>query len=174
LQKLEAAREGLCHAIPGATTEQVLEAALDLLLDRQARARGQVKRPRSRIAATAPLAELAANTAASPREVSSPIALIPTEPNFAEPLHRRAGPRETIPAAVRRAVWERDQGRCAWPLDAGGCCGSTHQLELDHVVPWARGGEPTVENLRLTCHRHNLLAARRAFGDRVMARYASP
>ena len=37
VQKLEAAREGLSHAIPGATTEQVLEAALDLLLEQQAK-----------------------------------------------------------------------------------------------------------------------------------------
>ena len=51
LQKLEAAREGLSHAIPGATTEQVLEAALDLLLEKQARARGQVKRPRTELVA---------------------------------------------------------------------------------------------------------------------------
>lgn len=39
LAKLEAARAGLSHLLPGATTEQVLEAALDLLLERQARTR---------------------------------------------------------------------------------------------------------------------------------------
>ncbi len=46
LGKVEAARDGLAHAIPGASMEQVLEAALDLLLERQARRRGLVKRPR--------------------------------------------------------------------------------------------------------------------------------
>jgi hypothetical protein len=51
LKKLEAAQTGLGHAIPGATMEQVIEAALDLLLERQARARGQVKRPRKTVAA---------------------------------------------------------------------------------------------------------------------------
>jgi hypothetical protein len=45
LKKLDAARDGLSRATPGASTEQVLEAALDLLLEKQARARGQVKRP---------------------------------------------------------------------------------------------------------------------------------
>jgi hypothetical protein len=55
LQKLKTAREGLGHAIPGATTEQVLEAALDLLLEKQARARGMVKRPRSVVPTTAPI-----------------------------------------------------------------------------------------------------------------------
>ncbi len=47
LQELEQARDGLSHAIPNATTEQVLQAALLLLLEKQARARGQVKRPRA-------------------------------------------------------------------------------------------------------------------------------
>ncbi len=51
-RKLEAARRGLGHSIPHATMEQVLEAALDLLLEKQARARGQVKRPRTMLPAT--------------------------------------------------------------------------------------------------------------------------
>jgi hypothetical protein len=165
LQKLKTPRQGLGHAIPGATTEQVLEAALDLLLEKQARARGQVRRPRSVVLPKAPLA------------VSVPLpsedrTLPATEPPTAEPLHRRSGPRETVPAAVRRAVWERDQGRCTWPLDAGGCCGSTHRLELDHIVPWARGSEPKVDGLRILCRPHNQLAARQAFGERCMERHA--
>jgi 5-methylcytosine-specific restriction endonuclease McrA len=73
---------------------------------------------------------------------------------------------------VKRAVWQRDGGRCCWPLDAGGRCGSTHRLELDHLLPRAKGGEPTVENLRLLCGRHNQLAARKSFGARCVERYA--
>jgi hypothetical protein len=156
LQKLKSARVGLGHAIPHATTEQVLEAALDLLLEKQARARGQVKKPRTVVAPTPTQVQPAA------------------EPNFSEPLHRRDGHREAIPAAVKRAVWERDQGRCTWPLDGGGCCGSTHRLELDHIVPWADWGGEQEANLRLLCGGHNRLAARQAFGDRVMGRYVSP
>jgi hypothetical protein len=151
VRKLEAARDGLSHAIPGASMEQVLEAALDLLLEKQARARGLVKQPRTKL----PEPALAAPSSAN-----------------AEPLHRREGPREAIPAAVRRAVWERDGGRCSWPLDGGGCCGSTHRLELDHVVPWARGGESTPSNLRVTCAAHNRHAARHAFGTRCIERCA--
>jgi 5-methylcytosine-specific restriction endonuclease McrA len=82
-----------------------------------------------------------------------------------------AVPSAAIPAAVRRAVWERDGDHCTWPLDGSGCCGSTHRLELDHIVPWAEWGPSTVENLRVVCGRHNALAARRAFGERVMSRY---
>ena len=153
LKKLDDARAGLSNSLPGVTTEQVIEAALDLLLEKKAKTRGLVKKPRTFAAST-------------PTPTTTPT-LSSSEP----PLHRRTGPREHIPAAVRRAVWERDQGRCVWPLDGGGTCGSTHRLELDHVVPWARFSAPTVENLRVVCHPHNALAARQAFGERCMARY---
>ena len=151
--KLKTAKAGLSHAIPGATLEQVLEAALDLLLEKQARARGQVKRPRAVPTPTTTPTATATSTA--------------TEP----PPHRRDGPRAAISAAVKRAVWLRDAGRCSWPLDGGGCCGSTHRLELDHIIPWADWGGETEANLRLTCGAHNRLAARQAFGEQVMARY---
>jgi hypothetical protein len=78
---------------------------------------------------------------------------------------------ERIPAHVRRAVWTRDAGRCQWPLHGGGICGSTHRLELDHVVPRARGGPSTAANLRVLCSIHNDLAARMAFGDALMDRF---
>ncbi len=151
VRKLKAAREGLSHSIRGATMEQVLEAALDLLLEKQARARALVKRPRA--------------VRPTPTSTSTPTA---TEP----PPHRRSGPRAAIPATVRRAVWEGDAGRRSWPLDGGGCCGSTHRLELDHLIPWAEWGPDTVENLRVVCGRHNALAARGAFGEPQMSRYA--
>ncbi len=153
LKKVDAARDGLSHAIPGATMEQVLEAGLDLLLEKQARRRAQVKRPRK----TAP------EPAASAEEAATPT----------EPLHRRQGPREHVPADVQRAVRERDHDRCVWPLDSGGVCGSTHRVEIDHSrVPRARGGAPTVDNLRLLCAFHNSLAAKLAFGKRCVERYS--
>ncbi len=161
LEKVARARDGLSHMLPGATTEQVLEAALDLLLEKQARVRGQVKKPRTSL-------PIAATPVTDPSlQVAPPLALVPTETT----PPRRIGPRESIPAAVRRAVWERDASRCAWPLDAGGRCGSTHRLELDHIVPWAKLGDSTFDNLRVVCATHNRLAARQAFGDRHMSRY---
>jgi hypothetical protein len=76
-----------------------------------------------------------------------------------------------IPAHVRRAVWTRDGGRCQWPLDGGGVCGSTLRVELDHIRPRAHGGPSTVENVRLACAVHNQYAARLAFGDEWMDRF---
>jgi hypothetical protein len=45
LEKLDSARNALAHTHPGAGTEQILELALDLLLDRHARRKGMVARP---------------------------------------------------------------------------------------------------------------------------------
>ena len=136
LAKLSAARDALSHSHPGADTEAVLDAALDLLLAKHDRRKGLVKKPR----------------AAPPR---------PSE----RPRH--------IPAEVKRAVWTRDGGRCQWPVASGGVCGSTRQLELDHVVPVARGGASTAANLRVTCRLHNQYAARQAFGDAWMDQFTS-
>lgn len=80
-----------------------------------------------------------------------------------------------IPAHVKRAVWRRAGGRCEFRLDSGEVCGSSYRLEFDHFpIPKARGGPATIENLRLACRPHNLLGARRTFGDALMDRYAGP
>jgi 5-methylcytosine-specific restriction endonuclease McrA len=78
-----------------------------------------------------------------------------------------------IPAAVRRAVWSRDDGKCQWPVVSGGICGSTLRLEIDHVVPRGRGGPSTVENCRLACASHNQLAARQVYGDDWMNKFTT-
>jgi hypothetical protein len=69
LEKLDRARDGLSHALPGATAEQVLEAALDLLLEQQARAKALVKRPRPARAPRPAAADPRAIPAAVEREV---------------------------------------------------------------------------------------------------------
>jgi hypothetical protein len=136
LEKVAAARDGLSHALPGASTEQVLEAALDLLLERQARRKALVKRPR-----------------ANPASTSTPTSSPATRPD--------------VPALVEREVRLRDGDRCQHPLDRGGTCGSTWQVELDHVVPDALGGPTTVENLRCACAFHNRRAAEEVLGPAV-------
>jgi hypothetical protein len=72
-----------------------------------------------------------------------------------------------IPAAVRRAVWQRDQERCAFVGRAGRCCEIAF-LEFHHVAPYADGGEATVDNLELRCRAHNQYEARLFFGDRAV------
>jgi hypothetical protein len=91
------------------------------------------------------------------------------------PRQRRrpsAGDTDTIPAEVKREVWRRAGGQCEWRFESGERCGCTRRLEYDHIEPVALGGKSTVENVELTCRPHNLLAARRIFGNAVMDRYA--
>ncbi|ABS26348.1 hypothetical protein Anae109_2146 [Anaeromyxobacter sp. Fw109-5] len=56
------------------------------------------------------------------------------------PSAEPAAPTSTIPAIVRREVWKRDGGRCAWVAPDGRRCDSRWQLELDHIQPLALGG----------------------------------
>ena len=73
-----------------------------------------------------------------------------------------------IPARVRRAVWERDGGRCTFASATGVRCNSRRFLEFDHVDPVARGGASSVDRVRLRCRAHNQLEAERAFGAAFM------
>ena len=57
-----------------------------------------------------------------------------------------------IPAPVRREVWRRDGGCCSYvDPHSGRRCGSRFLLELDHIVPFALGGDAQPSNLRLHC-----------------------
>ena len=69
-----------------------------------------------------------------------------------------------IAAEVKRAVWQRDQGRCAFVSASGARCTERGQLEFDHIQPHADGGGGTVDNVRLLCRRHNQYAAQQFFG----------
>ncbi len=62
-----------------------------------------------------------------------------------------------IPTAIKRAVWQRDQGRYQYrdPL-TNKICGSTFQVEYDHIRPWSLNGEHSVDNIICTCKIHNL------------------
>jgi hypothetical protein len=60
-----------------------------------------------------------------------------------------------IPAEVKRLVDARDQRRCAFVAPSGRWCDERRFLEFHHVVPYAAGGPPTVENIQLRCRAHN-------------------
>ena len=69
-----------------------------------------------------------------------------------------------IPAEVKRAVWLRDGGRCAYVGRSGRRCTEAGFLEFHHVKPYAAGGESTVDNIQLRCRAHNVYDAELYFG----------
>jgi hypothetical protein len=74
-------------------------------------------------------------------------------------------PRYVSPA-IKHAVWQRDGNRCRH-------CGSSHNLNLDHIHPVALGGTSSVENLRLLCFSCNQRQAIKTFGLAAVELYAS-
>ena len=76
-----------------------------------------------------------------------------------------------IPAAVRRAVRERDGNRCRYVDAAGRRCDERHRLEYHHLRPFGVGGDHRPENIHLVCRAHNGYLAEHDYGRTVMARF---
>jgi hypothetical protein len=89
--------------------------------------------------------------------------------NRADAPAPRAGSRH-IPAAVKRAVVDRDGLRCAFVSAAGKRCDQRAWLEFHHVHPYGKGGPATEENIRIYCRQHNNYAAERDYGTENMRR----
>ena len=64
-------------------------------------------------------------------------------------IFREANKRPPIPKDVVDTVWNRDGGKCVY-------CGSNENLHLDHIIPFSKGGDTSVENLQLLCQKCNL------------------
>ena len=69
-----------------------------------------------------------------------------------------------IPSRVRRAVWTRDGGQCAF-VGASGRCSERGFLEFHHVHPYAKGGSASVANIQLRCRAHNVYEAEVMFSS---------
>jgi hypothetical protein len=78
------------------------------------------------------------------------------------PLERRS---RYVAVQVRREIYARDEGQCAFVSRDGRRCGARAFIQVDHVDPFARNGASDTTNLRLLCQSHNLLYARKCFGD---------
>jgi hypothetical protein len=101
--------------------------------------------------------ELVPDGVAAPASAPRPIAL-------ASPSSRY------IPAAVRRAVHERDGDRCGYVDRQGRRCPERGRLEYHHRHPFALGGDRSLINISLMCHAHNQYLAEHDYGRAAMAR----
>lgn len=57
---------------------------------------------------------------------------------------RKSAGRQAIPDDVKQYVWTRDGGQCR-------SCGSTVELQYDHIIPIAMGGGNQDDNLQILC-----------------------
>jgi hypothetical protein len=78
-----------------------------------------------------------------------------------------------VPAEVRRQIYTRDEGRCAFVDPHGRRCEETAGLEIDHLDGFARTGEHDPERMRLACGPHNSHAAEKMYGRTFMLRARS-
>ena len=61
-----------------------------------------------------------------------------------------------VPDHLKKTVWAESKSMCSYqsPI-TGEICGSKRFLEIDHKVPFSRGGSTQIENLKLLCDQHN-------------------
>ncbi|HKP59081.1 MAG TPA: HNH endonuclease signature motif containing protein [Polyangiales bacterium] len=177
--KLQQLKDLMRHQIPDGDLCVIFERAADLLIEQQTKRRfAQTAKPRS---AAPDAAREAAHRRRSP-QTEQPRSAAPDAAR--EAAHVRGRSPQTakasssaldtageaaswsryVPRAVVREVYARDSGQCAFVSPASQRCRARDQIELHHEDPFARGGAPTVENLRLLCHTHNALLAEQDFG----------
>ena len=142
--RLRRLRTLLCRDIPGGDAGAIFERALAVLLE---------KVEREKLGAPARQARDARE--AGGRQTYE------TRIRSGTDFHSRH-----IPTQVRRQVWFRDRGQCAFVSRTGRRCGECRFLEFHHIHPYALNGPPTIANISLRCRGHNQYEGERVFGPR--------
>jgi 5-methylcytosine-specific restriction endonuclease McrA len=89
-------------------------------------------------------------------------------------VHRVANAGRTIPASIRSALEARDV-TCSVPG-----CNKKRDLEIDHIVPLAEGGDTSLDNLARLCRWHHAQKTHHGWrldgppGDRRWVRSRTP
>jgi 5-methylcytosine-specific restriction endonuclease McrA len=177
--KIKQAQDLLRHQCPSGDLAVVFERALDLLIaERRKEHFGETRksldaRPAPSTLPRAVRKSLDARPATAPykannRSIPRAVRKLDARP---VPSPQKANTRY-IPRAVRRDVVKRDAEQCTFVSPDGRRCGARGHLEFDHIIPFARGGRATADNLRLRCRSHNALLAERVFGRDFMWRAA--
>ena len=154
--QLEQLQHLLRHRVPNGDIAVIIELGLKLLLGKTMKERFGVKVPSSQ--ATSPTTS-ASNVTATSSETH--FALQPVAATKAKAPKRNS---RYIPRAVRREVYERDQGQCTYVSADGKRCEERGFAENHHDHPFAWGGEATVGTIKIICRSHNALLAEQDFG----------
>jgi len=78
-----------------------------------------------------------------------------------------------IPAAVRDAVLIRDKFQCTFVSLEGKRCTACQHLEIDHIVPFGKGGLSSMDNLRVLCRGHNRFMAEIVYGKEFINSFSN-
>ncbi|MBT9557734.1 MAG: HNH endonuclease [Myxococcales bacterium] len=160
----------LCaHGPTGRDPARVLRRGLEMLLEAEEKRRFGAPRKAKRRTEVPRPAEAPATVEAVPPEVAETVV---TDVVVAESGPRVSCEREHVPAALRREVYDRDDGCCTFVGQGGHVCGSRYAVQLHHRIAWAHGGLNTADNLTLHCGPHNRLMAKREGLDRRPPRRA--
>ena len=96
----------------------------------------------------AKMAEIGAEALKAKKFGKRRVEVSPPSVTPAPELKSRSHDPRYISQKMKHFVWQRDAGMC-------GGCGTRRGLNYDHIVPVARGGLATPENLRLLCFACN-------------------
>jgi hypothetical protein len=164
VERLEEARNLLQHQVPDRDVARIHELAMAVFVEHlRKRRQAAIVRPRRSTVSGGPARERVAESAPedpAPERVTEGASDEPVP----EHVTARAVRARHVPAAIRRAIWQRDAGRCTFADSSGRRCCERAGLEIHHEHAFALGGGTTVENLRLLCRAHNALLAERDFG----------
>jgi hypothetical protein len=160
---------------PPATVEPLAPARYKVQFTASAELRDKLDRLRALMRPAVPDGDLAAIIEAAVTEKLERL----EARRFARTKALRKGPPATqvppssrhVPAAVRRAVYERDGGRCRYIDEQGRRCTAREGLEFHHRHPFAFGGHHSPDGMALLCRTHNGLLAEIDFGREAVAKH---
>ncbi|MCB0323125.1 MAG: HNH endonuclease [Bdellovibrionales bacterium] len=138
---------------------EVLEEALDAYLSKYC-PEERLKRRRHRAQLKAKRSDQHERTlSAAPKSVQTNEAVATKQE-----IQRGEEGRRYVPEEVRDRVLERDGYQCTYVACGGRRCDERQLLEIDHILPVARGGTSEINNLRTLCRTHNVMMAELEFG----------
>ena len=143
-EKIQRAKELLRHKYPQGKIEDILDEALELLLNKKDPQRKIQKKELAK-------EEVSQKESQTSLKMSSSLSDAETRTRY-------------VPEKIKQDIYKRDEGQCSYVSPNGNPCGERNFLELDHIRPWSLGGESSEENLRLLCRTHNQWRSEKTFG----------